>query len=923
MPLLSDAQLNISIGWRFTGNLMEPEENEFSIEEDKTPRAGPPPSAQDITPRSYSTGLKQGEQPMAVVADSLVGEILDNKYGIVKRLGIGGMSVVYQARDLSLGRNVAIKMMPLQSGHSTQDLPRFQQEAQTISRLKHHNLVTVFEFSVNHIPPYLVMEYIEGKSLAEVLASEGPFGLERGINVLRQVCSALSHAHENGVVHRDLKPANILLQKTPTGEEVVKIVDFGIAKIVQQDNAEAQNFTRSGEILGSPLYMSPEQCQGKKLDHRSDIYSMGCVLYAMFVGSPPFQGPTAFETIQMHMHEQPDSISSRRRDLAYALELDAVLFKAMAKEPSLRYQTVMELDETLSKIGSEEDMVGFGALKQMIDLGFSRAAAKKSRGMSVKLFWLVTVISVGIGCLGLWHALDRYFAEDSVKSWPEMDYNGQQAFDTGDYSRAGAFFTLALKQAQRSNNNTRITTSLEELMDLNQVLGNPEKVMEYAGQHENSPEETQIGLRTYRIVQIAQSALAEIEKGMAALPPSGPERAKQEIKLQRKLAVVLGDCRQLLVRKTDNHQFTIIHGPNAMRCQEILITVRKVCKQLTGEQHPLYGRVLHTLALAYLATSQPDLAEKSFEAAEKLLKDSPAVSPLERADYLSDAAHFFQLHGNSDKAILALQKELELAGGAESNSNIAGQICFQLAELYSGKGDSEQAKKYAQLSQDILEKTQDKEVKITQAFLRTYMKDYSSALQPALDSLKESEKKEVKDYWEITSLLSVISACYGNDPATAHKAIPLLKRAAAINTRCGEPFAYVRRLQRLAKVYAACGMVQDEVKTYEETVKSAVNLFGSRSPALATLYKDMALAQLKSGDKDGAERSLNNTVAILERGSAASQQMKEALETLASVVRQLGRAKDADALQARASSIKAARAPEGQESSPEEKDLPN
>ncbi|HNB22668.1 MAG TPA: serine/threonine-protein kinase, partial [Candidatus Melainabacteria bacterium] len=246
---------------------MEPEDKEFSIEEDKTPRAGPPPTAQDISQSmTTSVGSLDDGKPMAIVADSLVGQILDSKYGIVKRLGIGGMSVVYQARDLSLGRNVAVKMMPLQSGHSTQDLPRFQQEAQTISRLKHPNLVTVFEFSVNHVPPYLVMEYIEGKSLAEVLASEGPLGLERGIRVLRQMCSALTHAHENGVVHRDLKPANVLLQKNT---EVVKIVDFGIAKIVQQDDADVQNFTRSGEILGSPLYMSPEQCQGKKLDHRS------------------------------------------------------------------------------------------------------------------------------------------------------------------------------------------------------------------------------------------------------------------------------------------------------------------------------------------------------------------------------------------------------------------------------------------------------------------------------------------------------------------------------------------------------------------------------------------------------------------------------------------------------------------------------
>jgi serine/threonine-protein kinase len=884
---------------------LEPEDNEFSIEEDKTPRAGPPPSAQDLSHENTVSRGARSEEPMAAFADSLVGEILDGKYGIVKSLGIGGMSVVYQARDLSLGRNVAIKMMPLQSGHTMQDLPRFQQEAQTISRLKHPNLVTVFDFNVNNMPPYLVMEYIEGKSLAEVLSSEGPLGLERGISVLRQMCGALAHAHENGVVHRDLKPANILLQKNPSGAEIVKIVDFGIAKIVQQDNPDAQNFTRSGEILGSPLYMSPEQCQGKKLDHRSDIYSMGCVLYAIFVGVPPFQGPTAFETIQMHLHEQPGSISSRRQDLAYAFELDSVLYKAMAKEPSQRFQTVAELDEALKKIGLEEEMVGFGALKALIDLNFSRAAAKKSRGMSVKLFWLITIFSVTIGCIGLWHALDRYFAEDSVKSWPDTDVRGQEAFDAGDYARAEVFFTLALKQAQRSNNATRINSSLEELIDLNTVLNRPEKVIEFENLRETTPEETQIGLRTYRIVAMAQNSVAELEKQMTELPESGPKLASQKLKLQRRLAISLGDCRQILVRKTDNHQFTIITGPNANRCLETLKSLRKICKILTGEQHPLYGRVLHTLALAYLATSQPDLAEKCFESAESLLKSSPSVSPLERAEYLNDAAHFFQLHGNSDKAILALQKELELAGGPESNSLIAGAICFHIAELYTAKNDTVNAKKYAQQSLEILEKTQDKELAVNHAFLLLFMKDYQGALKPAQDKLKESERREVKDYWELTSLLSILASCLGNDPATARQAIPLLKRSAAINLRCGEPFAYVRRLQKLAAVYAVCGSQQDEVKTYEEALKMAVKLYGSRSPALAALYQDAAAAQLKTGDKDGAESSLNKAMAILEV-SGSSSQMKEALLKLADVVRQLGRAKEADDLQSRAASIKEA-----------------
>ncbi len=176
-------------------------------------------------------------------------------------------------------------------------------------------------------------------------------------------------------------------------------------------------------------------------------------------------------------------------------------------------------------------------------------------------------------------------------------------------------------------------------------------------------------------------------------------------------------------------------------------------------------------------------------------------------------------------------------------------------------------------------------------------------MKPAQETLKTSEQKEVKDYWELTSLLTILASCYGNDPATAPQAIPLLKRAAAVNLRCGEPYAYIRRLQKLAKIYAVCGMQQDEVRTYEETYTKAAKLYGSRSPALGLLCRDMAIAQLKFGDKEAAESNLNKAIAIFEVAGSKTQ-MKDALLKLADVVRQLGRVKEADELQSRATSIK-------------------
>lgn len=888
---------------------MEPDENaevspELSSALDNA-TAGSDADLEDagtVTMNRLGENMRSSDQPLNVIADSLVGEILDGKYGIVKRLGVGGMSVVYQARDLSLGRNVAIKMMPLQAGHTMQDMLRFQQEAKTISRLHHPNLVTVFDFSTSTMPPYLVMEYIEGSSLAEVISDDGALSLERGIKALRQICSALKHAHENGVVHRDLKPANILLEQTKDQEENVKIVDFGIAKILQKDNVDVLDFTQSGEILGSPLYMSPEQCQGKKLDHRADIYSLGCVMYAIFVGAPPFQGPTAFETIQKHMHEQPVSISSRRKDLPHAIELDSVLFKAMAKEPEQRYQSAEEFDEALAKIGLDDGAHGFGTLKAMIDLNFSRAAAKKSKGMPASTFWLMFLVSLVIGGTSLWHAFETNNAAESVNRWPSINYDGQRAFDTGDYARAESLLTWALKQAQHSGSQTRIATSLKELIDLNSVLGNQAKVTEYAALLPGSPEDTKIGLRTYRIVAQAQNSLTEIQKAIPNLPKGAAGDARR-VKLQRQVAVIIGDCRQLLVRKQEAHLFTVITGPNAMRCLEILKETKVVCKQLTGEKHPLYGRLLHTLALAYLATSQPDLAEKSFESAEELLKTSTSVPPLERAEYLSDAAHFFQMHGNVEKAVQALEKELELAGGPESNSVTAGAICFQLAELYNSMHESDKANHYAQLAQDILEKTQDNNLNTLRAFLLLYKRDFSQCLAQADQSLRENEKREVKDYWTVSALLSIIANCYAHDKVSLEKAIPLLRRSIAINERCDEPFAQMRRLQKLAEVYALLGKNEERLKAFLAAQKIAERIYGSRSPALAALLKDIGDAQLDVGNREEAEHYLLKAVVILKEGSANRYLYKQSLLKLAGVLSLSGREAEANELKTRAENI--------------------
>lgn len=222
-------------------------------------------------------------------AESLVGKTIAGHYEIVSFLGEGGMSTVYKAKHILLDSIRAIKILHLPRAGDGKILQRFQQEAKASFFLSHPNIVRVYDFGIEPSmqQPYLVMDCLEGKPLSNVLENE-PISSERAINIISQVCNALEHAHTKGIVHRDIKPANIILSKDASGGEIAQLVDFGIAKLINPE--EGNDLTQTGEVFGTPLYMSPEQCLGRNVDKRSDIYSLGCVMYECLAGKPPFQG---------------------------------------------------------------------------------------------------------------------------------------------------------------------------------------------------------------------------------------------------------------------------------------------------------------------------------------------------------------------------------------------------------------------------------------------------------------------------------------------------------------------------------------------------------------------------------------------------------------------------------------------------------
>lgn len=283
-----------------------------------------------------------------VQEDNLIGAVLSDKYRILEEVGRGGMSVVYKAIQEFVERPVAIKMLQSQLVSDQLSVKRFQQEAQAASLLKHESIIKTYDFGIVNGRPYLVMDFLLGESLADVIKRDNQVDADRVMRIFIQACDALAHAHRHGVIHRDLKCSNIMLTDEADGRgEQVKVVDFGIAKLMPSSGRQSQNLTQTGEIFGSPIYMSPEQCLGHQLDARSDIYSMGTMMYEALTGYPALMGRTIVETMEMQVRESPRAFSDIRPDLQLPNELERVVLRSLEKKPENRYQSMEEMRDAL------------------------------------------------------------------------------------------------------------------------------------------------------------------------------------------------------------------------------------------------------------------------------------------------------------------------------------------------------------------------------------------------------------------------------------------------------------------------------------------------------------------------------------------------------------------------------------------------
>jgi CheY-like chemotaxis protein/tRNA A-37 threonylcarbamoyl transferase component Bud32 len=281
------------------------------------------------------------------MVDSLVGSTVGDRYQVLALIASGGMSVVYQGWHKFLNKLVAIKLLQTQYLSDPRHLRRFQLEAQALGNLKHPNIIAVSDFGMMDTQPYLVMDFVNGASLAEVIINHGELSIERAIAIFVQICNGAQHAHLQGILHRDLKPSNIMLESNPDGTETAKIVDFGIAKLLPESGLDIEKLTQTGECFGTAHYMSPEQCMGRNLDVRSDIYSMGCIMYEVLSGKAPFVGDNVLDTFQKQIHQPALAFSVMQPDCEIPDQLESLVMKALRKDAAERHQSMSELRQDL------------------------------------------------------------------------------------------------------------------------------------------------------------------------------------------------------------------------------------------------------------------------------------------------------------------------------------------------------------------------------------------------------------------------------------------------------------------------------------------------------------------------------------------------------------------------------------------------
>lgn len=511
----------------------------------------------------------------------------DWRYEFQDAIASGGWGTVYKARHKELGQIVAVKVLHDHLAGDGRMVRRFEQEAKLASLLKHRNIVQIIDFGVTP-KPFIVMEYLEGRNLADELARQGAFAAERALAVMLSICSALAAAHECGVIHRDIKPSNITL--VGAGDDL-KILDFGLSKTQADDVGGGGIITRTGEALGSPPYMSPEQWTGHDISVHSDIYSLGCLLYELVTGRQAFVADNATACMHLHMTALPTAVVFVRPDLPEAELLDRIIFKAISKVPADRYSSVQEMAADLERARTGAPLLHAGKRRYGLFDGLRRHSRRLFK------------IALAVMTLVLAAAALAYVNRDAILNeiWQVNYRSGINALARKDYQLAGAKLTAALQSIDYTGaKDKRLYWTLCKLQT---VLKAEQRWPDLSVINQRVRELTRGNQKSFDQLEIAKLA---IDHGDYPLAVKSCQEAIAAAKQVSPDNLAIAECEEKLGN-------ALITSGKYREAEKVLLDSLRIRRAWLDKDDLLTARSLHNLGLVYLYTQRFTDAKKVYE----------------------------------------------------------------------------------------------------------------------------------------------------------------------------------------------------------------------------------------------------------------------------------------------------------------------
>ncbi len=820
-----------------------------------------------------------------------MGAIIQNRYQVIAYLGRGGMSTVYKAIDMSTGRTVALKILHSELLSDTTRVQRFMQEAKTYRNLRHEHIVKTYDFFTDDFDRYcLVMEYHEGRNLSEVLSEQGRLSIRRAIKVFSEICDALEHAHSQGIVHRDLKPSNIALVEKENDIDYVKVLDFGIAKLMPTDSETQLGLTQTGEIVGSPLYMSPEQCMAKAIDHRSDIYSLGCLMYEGITGEPPLMGGNVYETFHMQTHERPRALAEVRPEFKSGTQFEVIIFKCMAKNPRHRYQTMGELKNAMQHVGTANASSGIGKLISAYNENKVKERAAKGKGIPPLVAAGATAVVI-VACGFLFQDRIRQFIEPAPARYERATVAFRQAFDENRYDVAEQEAQKILRIAEEERSEWLIP-ALVNLVDLRRIQGKVKEAETFDARVQQLTDEK------LKAVELREKKLFSKLRGLVTADDPNVEEIED----------VCFQLSDLALGYIDSNQYN--------KARNALQKTLSIAQKSLGEKSLVKSNLIDNLALLRMKNNldenYPDIERQLNEAIETRQEvaggeSTGLIRPLEtlsevqrRMGKLDDA------RANAIKALSIARNnfrsgsfqaaeskcqvaEIDLARKKPSEAFSAADIALRtmeqvkesdeldkarchvlMGEAKTNKEEFSDALKELNIAREMLKEATDSQVLLLSRAYSCMGDIYSSEAKRDLEKAEGFYKRALalmfrspaREEARVLHILDSLSEIYNRD-SRAEEALDIYKLSEQVDKSTAKTIGVIEDRRLIGSYYREQLKFKDAIRYYEQALTLSQNSYGIESAETCELSALLAETYLKDKKPRKAEPLIYQAVKTL------------------------------------------------------------